>query len=84
MFRQSANITYTAYPNGMTEIINAVMAHYAGKGESSPFGTGSLFVGAAGTSGTVVVEPNGVRSIRIRAYGSSTTNPMFDEIICTR
>ena len=84
MFSQSADITYTAYPNGMTEIINAVMGHYTGRGQSSPFGTGPLFVSAPGTSGTVVVEPNGSRSIRIRAYGQSTTNPIFDEIIFTR
>jgi len=84
MYSQSADITYTAYPNGMTEIINALMAHYTGRGVSSPFGTGSLFVSTTGTSGTVVVEPNGGRSIRVRAYGQSTTTPIFDEIIFTR
>jgi prepilin-type N-terminal cleavage/methylation domain-containing protein len=84
MFSQSLDITYTAYPNGMTEIIDAVMAHYAGRRESSPFGTGSLFVSAAGTAGTIVVEPNGSRSIRVRAYGRSTTNQIFEEIVFTR
>jgi hypothetical protein len=68
----------------MTEIIDAVMAHYEGRGESSPFGTGSLFVSAAGTAGTIVIEPNGLRSIRVRAFGRSTTNQIFEEIIFTR
>jgi prepilin-type N-terminal cleavage/methylation domain-containing protein len=84
MFSQASDITYTAYPNGMTEIIDAVMAHYEGRGESSPFGTGSLFASAAGTAGTIVIEPNGLRSIRVRAFGRSTTNQIFEEIIFTR
>jgi prepilin-type N-terminal cleavage/methylation domain-containing protein len=84
MFNQANDITYTAYPNGMTEVIDAVMAHYEGRRESSPFGTGSLFVSATGTAGTVVIEPNGSRSIRVSAYGRSTTNHIFEETIFTR
>lgn len=85
MYNQSSDIAvHAAYPNGMTEIISAIMDHYTGKGDSSPFGTGSLFVSAPGTSGTVVIEANGSRSMRIRAYGLSTIDPIFDEVVFTR
>jgi len=84
VFNQAADVTYTAYPNGMSEIISAIMGHYSGKGQSSPFGTGPLYVSAPGTSGTIVIEANGSRSMMITAFGQSTTNPIFSEIIYTR
>ncbi len=84
LYNQTAGTTYTAFPGGMTAIINAILAHHAGKGEQSPFGTGSLFVGSTGTAGTVVVTANGSRSIIIQAYGNSTTTPIFSTAVYAR
>jgi prepilin-type N-terminal cleavage/methylation domain-containing protein len=83
IYNQSGT-TYPAYPGGMTAIIQAIINHHQGKGESSPFGTGTLFLSATGTSGTVAVTMNTSRSIRIRAFGESTTTPVFDEIVFAR
>jgi prepilin-type N-terminal cleavage/methylation domain-containing protein len=84
IYNQSGT-TYPAYPGGMTAIITAVVDHHAGKGEVSPYGTGTLFLSTAGTTaGTAAITQNSSRSIRIRAYGESTTTPVFDEIVYAR
>jgi prepilin-type N-terminal cleavage/methylation domain-containing protein len=77
--------SYPAYPNGMTAIITAIVDHHEGKGEVSPYGTGTLFLGTAGTiSGTAAITQNSSRSIQVRAYGQSTTTPVFDVIVYAR
>jgi len=84
IYNQTADSTYTAYPGGMANVITAILNHHQGKGERSPFGTGSLFVGAAGTGGTVTVTANGTRSISIHGYGDSTSTPVFSENVFAR
>ncbi|KPK01411.1 MAG: hypothetical protein AMK71_05740 [Nitrospira bacterium SG8_35_4] len=84
IYSQAAGSTYTAYPNGMTGILTAILDHHYGKGERSPFSTGSLFVNTPGTAGTVVVSSAGNRSIRIEAFGDSTTNAIYAENVYAR
>ncbi|KPK01688.1 MAG: hypothetical protein AMK71_04655 [Nitrospira bacterium SG8_35_4] len=68
----------------MANIITGILNHHQGKGERSPFGTGSLFVSATGTAGTVVVSSAGNRSVRIQGFGDSTSNAIFDETVFAR
>ena len=84
IYNQANQQSYTAYPGGMANIITGMLNHHQGKGERSPFGTGSLFVGAAGTGGTVTIIANGTRSISIRGYGESVANPIFSENVFAR
>jgi prepilin-type N-terminal cleavage/methylation domain-containing protein len=84
IYNQAAGATYNAYPNGMAAILSAIVAHHEGKGESSPFGTGSLFTQGAATVGKVVINPNGNRSIMIHAYAESVTDPIFSETVFAR
>ena len=84
IYNEGTNTAYTAYPGGMANIMTAIIAHHTGKGERSSFGTGSLFVNATGTKGTVVVTSSGTRSIQIRGYGDSTTATIFDETVYAR
>jgi prepilin-type N-terminal cleavage/methylation domain-containing protein len=84
IYNQAAGGTYTAYPGGMSNILNAIVAHHQGKGETSPFGTGSLFTQGAATVGKVVINPNGSRSIAINAYAQSITDPIFSETVFAR
>ena len=84
IYNQANQQTYTAYPNGMANIITGILNHHQGKGERSPFGTGSLFVAATGTAGTVVVSSAGTRSIRVQGFGESTSSAIFDETVFAR
>ncbi|KPJ98470.1 MAG: hypothetical protein AMK71_11350 [Nitrospira bacterium SG8_35_4] len=68
----------------MANIITGILNHHQGKGERSPFGTGSLFVAATGTAGTVVVSSAGTRSIRVQGFGESTSSAIFDETVFAR
>jgi len=86
IYNQTDNVTsYDAFPDGMSTIITAILDHHAGKGEQSPFGTGSLFVAPADqAAGTVVIQASGDRSITIQAYGNSTTDPIFSTAVFAR
>jgi len=84
IYNQAAGSTYNAYPNGQAAIITAMVNHHQGKGESSPFGTGSLFTTGSAAVGKVVINSNGPRSLMIHAYGDSTTSPVFSETVFAR
>jgi prepilin-type N-terminal cleavage/methylation domain-containing protein len=84
IYNQANDNSYTAYPGGMTTIIDSIIDHHEGKNEMSPFGTGSMFRDATGTKGTVAVMSAGDRSIVIRAYGDSTTNPVWSTTVFAR
>jgi prepilin-type N-terminal cleavage/methylation domain-containing protein len=84
IYNQAAGTTYPAYPGGMANILTLIVNHHQGKGESSPFGTGSLFTQGAAVAGKVVVNPNGPRSIMIHAYAESVTDPIFSETVFAR
>ena len=84
IYNQAAGSTYNAYPNGQAAIITAIVNHHEGKGESSPFGTGSLFATGAATVGKVVINANGPRSLMIHAYAESITDPIFSETVFAR
>ena len=81
MYNQVKDNTYS----NLASIITYVLDHHQGKNERSPFNpTQSLFVTAAGTEGTIAIQASGSRSIRIHAYASDTSNPIFDTTVTAR
>jgi len=86
IYNQASDSTYGGLSStGLTDIINFVLDHHIGKNESSPFdGAQDLFISATGTAGTVVIESNGTRTIRIQAFATDTNSAIFDTNVTTR
>jgi prepilin-type N-terminal cleavage/methylation domain-containing protein len=79
-YNQASVSTYS----GINDIVSAIDTHHTNKLEKSPYNnTSSLFVTATGTTGTVVVEVNGL-GIRIRGFTTDTTNALFDQNVTAR
>ena len=83
IYNQSANSTYTAFPNGLSDIIGFVLAHHQGKNDRSPYDGNYLFTATA-DSGKVVIAADGSRSISITAYAEDTNTPIFSTFVTAR
>ncbi|GBD97260.1 fimbrial protein precursor [bacterium BMS3Abin06] len=81
IYNGMANTTYTESVDG---IIALIVAHHAGKNETSPFTGGPLFVANNTTAGTVGLTNNGTRSVNIVAFGEGTTSPIFSTAVFAR
>lgn len=80
--------TTSTYSSGdIRTIMNKIIDHHAAKEERSPFEPNNyLFTDLTGTSGTVVIQNTGGRSITIRGYAESVTvgHEIFNTIVTAR
>ncbi|KJU83421.1 fimbrial protein [Candidatus Magnetobacterium bavaricum] len=84
MYNQASTSTYTAFPGGITDILNDFVNHHTYKGDKSAFTGGSLFVTTHTTEGEIFVTPSGARAVNITAYATDTTSPIFSQVVTTR
>ncbi|MBF0568573.1 MAG: type II secretion system protein [Nitrospirae bacterium] len=84
VFNQASTGTYTAYPGGITTIVDHFISHHTFKGDKSAFNGLPLFVTTAPTDGQVLLSPNGSRAINLLAYASNSTSPMLSQLVTSR
>jgi prepilin-type N-terminal cleavage/methylation domain-containing protein len=81
IYQEPAQRTYSQ----IEDIIDLIIEHHEGKRDLSPFGGNKfLFVETDGIPGTVLVESTSNSSIRIRAYGANTSEPLYEEVVFAR
>ena len=75
---------FTYSLDDLDNLIAIAITHHAGQNEYSPYNLSqSLFTDTL-TEGSVVLTSIGSRSIRIHAYTSTTTSPIFETMITAR
>ncbi|KJU86757.1 fimbrial protein [Candidatus Magnetobacterium bavaricum] len=84
VYNQSRMGRYTAYPSGITSVLNLFVSHHTNKGDKSPFTGGQLFVSTHTTEGEIFLTPTGNSSISITAYATDTTSPIFSQIVSAK
>jgi len=83
IYNESNTGTYTAFPDGLQDIIDYILAHHQGKNDRSPYDGNYLFTASAST-GKVVIAADGSRSISITAYAEDTSTPIFSTFVTAR
>ncbi|MBF0343730.1 MAG: type II secretion system protein [Nitrospirae bacterium] len=84
IYNQSSTSTYTAYPNGITGLLNTFINHHIYKGDVSPLTGDPLFVIAHNAEGEVFLTPSSSRGVNITAYATDSTSPIFSYIVTAR
>jgi prepilin-type N-terminal cleavage/methylation domain-containing protein len=84
------NVSGSKNLDDITDVVDITVIHHSGKGDISPYGgTNYLFVSGADTDpppsgGVVYISNINDNSIRIRGYGESITNIIYNTTITVR